>query len=141
MTIRSPQPTPAIWPPAASRTVLRWITLVLVIAVAWLAFKPSGGPEAGLPWDKANHALAFAVLTAVSALGWPRLGLRRLAVIMLLGGIVIELIQGLPVIGRDADVWDVAADMAGFGLGGLGVLMLRTAFGRATDRIGGRVRE
>lgn len=141
MTNRSSQPAPANWPPAVSRTVLRWITLVLVIAVAWLAFKPSGGPDAGLPWDKANHALAFAVLTLVSALGWPRLGLGRLAVIMLLGGIVIELVQGLPVIGRDADGWDVAADMAGVALGGLGVLMLRTAAGRVHDRVGGRVRE
>lgn len=141
MTSRSSQPAPANWPPAASRTVLRWITLILVIAVAWLAFKPSGGSDAGLPWDKANHALAFAVLTLVSALGWPRLGLGRLAVIMLLGGIVIELVQGLPVVGRDADGWDVAADMAGVGLGGLGVLLLRTAAGRAHDRVGGRVRE
>ena len=42
---------------------------------------------------------------------------------MLATGVVIELVQGLPAVGRDADVWDVVADMAGFALG-WGVLVL-----------------
>lgn len=117
---------------------MQTITLVLVIAVAWLAFRPSGGADAGLPWDKANHAAAFAVLTGVTALGWPRAGFLRLSAIMLSAGILIELIQGLPVVGRDADVWDVAADMAGFGLGWLGAMGLRTAHGTNRQGMSGR---
>lgn len=133
MNRRPHQPAIAPWPPAAWRSALQMITLALVIVVAWLAFKPSGGPDAGLPWDKANHAAAFAVLTGVSALGWPRAGFGRLAVIMLMAGIVIELIQGLPAVGRDADGWDVAADMAGFSLGWMGVLILRASVGRIRE--------
>ena len=48
---------------------------------------------------------------------------------MLALGIGIELVQGLPAVGRDADVWDVVADMTGF-LAGWGLLTAATAFGR-----------
>lgn len=141
MTRHTSRSAVALWPPATWRPALQITTLFLIIVIAWLAFRPAAGADAGLPWDKANHALALAVLTGVSALGWPRLGFGRLAVIMLLGGIVIELVQGLPAVGRDADVWDVVADMVGVGLGGLGVLILRATVGHADDRVGGRVRE
>jgi len=49
--------------------------------------------------------------------GWQALSAAKLAAIMLAAGIGIELVQGLPAVGRDADVWDVVADMAGFALG------------------------
>lgn len=131
MTRFPSRPVLAAWPPAGGRTVLQWTILVLIIVVAWLAFKPSGEVQAGLVWDKANHAAAFAVLTGCSTLAWPRLSVFRLAVIMLLGGIVIELIQGLPVVGRDADIWDVVADMVGFVLGWVGATILRAGVGRS----------
>lgn len=92
-------------------------TLVCALVMAWLAFRPSTGVDVGLPWDKANHALSFLVLTVLAGCGWPRLTLVRTGLIMLAAGIVIELVQGLPAIGRDADVWDVVADVVGFGLG------------------------
>lgn len=75
----------------------------------------------GLPWDKANHALAFIVLTALTGRGWPRLSAIALATIMLAAGIGIELVQGLPRIGRDADIWDVVADGVGI-IAGLAAL-------------------
>ena len=83
----------------------------------WLAFTPPTGVDSGLPWDKANHGVSFLVLTVLTGCGWPRLSPVRLGAIMLAGGIGIELVQGLPAVGRDADVWDVVADMAGFVLG------------------------
>ena len=92
-------------------------TLIVAVVLAWLAFRPSSGVDAGLPWDKANHAVAFAVLTVLTGCGWTRLGAARMGLIMLAVGTGIELVQGLPVIGRDADVWDVVADMFGAAVG------------------------
>lgn len=100
-------------------------TVVFAAAVAVFAFSPSTGVDSGLPWDKANHALAFLVWTILAGAGWPKAGVLRLALAMLALGTAIELIQGLPAVGRDADVWDVVADMVGFGLGWSLLMALR----------------
>ena len=97
--------------------LFRTATLGWAVVVAWLAFRPSTGLEGGLPWDKANHAVAFIVLTALAGRGWPRLSRSVLILIMLAAGVGIELVQGLPQIGRDADVWDVVADAVGIAAG------------------------
>lgn len=97
----------------ARRRLFQASTLAVAVVLAWLAFRPSSGVDAGLPWDKANHAASFLVLTVLTGCGWPRTGLVRMGLIMLAAGTGIELIQGLPAVGRDADVWDVVADMAG----------------------------
>jgi len=97
--------------------LFRTATLAWAATVAWLAFRPSTGLEGGLPWDKANHAVAFLLLTALAGRGWPGLSRTALVLIMLAAGVGIELVQGLPQIGRDADVWDVVADAAGIAAG------------------------
>lgn len=103
------------------RRLFRTATLVWAIIIAWLAFRPPGGPEGGLPWDKANHAAAFVLLTLLAGRGWPGLPRVALVLIMLAAGVGIELVQGLPQIGRHADVWDVFADAVGI-VGGLALL-------------------
>ena len=97
--------------------LFRTATLTWAVIMAWLAFRPSTGFDGGLPWDKANHALAFVVLTTLTARGWPGLSRIGLVLIMLAAGVGIELIQGLPQIGRDADGWDVVADAVGVAAG------------------------
>lgn len=97
--------------------LFRMVTLILTAVVAWLALRPSTGVESGLPWDKANHAMAFLALTVVAGLGWPGLSRIQLILIMLAAGVAIELAQGLPAIGRDADVLDVVADGVGVAVG------------------------
>lgn len=97
--------------------LFRTATLVWSAVIAWLAFRPSTGFDGGLPWDKANHAVAFIVLTALAGRGWPGLSRTALVLIMLAAGVGIELVQGLPRIGRDADVWDVVADAVGIAAG------------------------
>lgn len=99
------------------RGLFRAATVAVAVALAWLAFRPSTGVDGGLPWDKANHFVGFLVLTALTGCGWPALGVGQMAAIMLVAGTGIELVQGLPAIGRDADAWDVVADMAGAGVG------------------------
>lgn len=105
------------WPNGPGPGVFRLATLILSLVLAWLAFRPSTGVDVGLSWDKANHCLSFAVLTVVTGCGWPRLTVVQLAAIMIAAGIGIELVQGLPAVGRDADVWDVVADGVGFLVG------------------------
>lgn len=100
-------------------------TFVFALAVAWFAFTPSTGVESGLPWDKANHAAAFLTWTILAGCGWPRAGFLRLAAVMLVLGTAIELIQGLPAVGRDADVWDVVADLTGFAAGWAFIVVLK----------------
>lgn len=97
--------------------LFRTATLIWATIVAWLAFRPVPSVEAGLPWDKLHHAAAFVVLTVLCGRGWLRLPWPVLVLIMLAAGIGIELVQGLPAIGRDADVWDVVADAVGLVLG------------------------
>ncbi len=80
--------------------------------------------EGGLPWDKANHALAFMVLTVLTGLGWPRMSWLWLAGLMLVSGIAIERVQGLAAVGRDSDAWDVVADAVGI-VAGLALLRLQ----------------
>ncbi|WP_374600451.1 hypothetical protein [Brevundimonas sp.] len=94
------------------------------LVVGWFAFRPAMEVEGGLPWDKANHASAFLVLTVVTGLGWPRLSRLWLVALMLLAGVAVELIQGLDVVGRDADAMDVVADGVGI-LAGLAILRVQ----------------
>lgn len=97
--------------------LFRTATLVLAVTIAWLAFRPAASVDAGLPWDKANHALAFVALTVLAGRGWPGAPRSVLVLVMLAAGAGIEMVQGLPQIGRDADGWDVVADAVGIAAG------------------------
>nr|WP_290442902.1 VanZ family protein [Halomonas sp. OfavH-34-E] len=68
-----------------------------------------------LPWDKANHLIAYAGLATLLALASGRSGLSMgLAVTY---GVAIEFAQ-IPVPGRlGGDVWDIVANTLGAGLG------------------------
>jgi VanZ family protein len=94
---------PLLWSARAALAVALAITL-------WFAFKPpSPGPPL-LPWDKAEHFLAFFVLTGLSIASFPRLALAWIALAQSGLGAAIELIQALPFVHRDASVWDWVAD-------------------------------
>lgn len=82
------------------------ITLVLAFA------PPSPGPGL-LPWDKAEHFLAFYVLTGLSAAAFPGGRIWIVVAAMLALGAGIEIVQGLPFVHRDADVHDWLADGVG----------------------------
>ena len=63
-----------------------------------------------VPWDKAEHFIAFYGLTGLAVAAFPA---RKLIVIALLlsgFGALIEFVQGLPIVHRDRDFWDWVAD-------------------------------
>jgi hypothetical protein len=92
--------------------VLFW-TAVLVTFVS--AQMPVTHTLRLFPWDKAEHFAAFFVLTLLAVAAYPRAPLVILALWLSLFGCVIELVQALPIIHRDCDIWDWVADSVGIG--------------------------
>ncbi|MGE5722301.1 MAG: hypothetical protein ACM3YM_07545 [Sphingomonadales bacterium] len=80
-----------------------------VLVTLWFAWTPE--PPAILPSDKAEHGLAFVVLVPLLVLAYPRLGWITVAAILAAFGALIEIVQGIPGIHRDADIHDWIADV------------------------------
>jgi len=73
---------------------------------------PDEHPLQVLPWEKANHVLAFAVLAVLGVVAAPRLPLPALGLLLVGLGGLIELLQALPMVHRDPAVRDVVIDTA-----------------------------
>lgn len=81
------------------------------LLTAWGAFSPPGGPHPHLfPWDKAEHFCAFFALTACALAAFPKAPVWWTAAALSGCGALIELVQALPFVHRDADVKDWIAD-------------------------------
>jgi hypothetical protein len=63
-----------------------------------------------VPWDKAEHFLAFYALTGLAVAAFPRRNLFILAAMLSGFGAFIEFVQGLDIVHRDRDFWDWVAD-------------------------------
>jgi VanZ family protein len=82
------------------------VAAVFVLAVAPFA---EGGPD-GL--DKVKHFAAFLVVALGGAAVYPRAPLWGVALAVIAYGGLIELIQALPIVGRDCSFWDWMTDVA-----------------------------
>ena len=87
--------------------VLFWLALAVTLVMALLPRPPVGPLGVN---DKLQHMAAFAVLSLLAWLAFPR---QRLSVLFLtlaaIGGL-IEILQMIPALHRDADVKDWIAD-------------------------------
>jgi hypothetical protein len=63
-----------------------------------------------VPWDKAEHFIAFYALTGLAVAAFPRRHLFFIAALLSGFGALIEVVQGLPMVRRDCDFWDWVAD-------------------------------
>jgi hypothetical protein len=63
-----------------------------------------------VPWDKAEHFIAFYALTGLAVAAFPRRNPLVLAALLSGFGALIELVQGLDIVRRDRDFWDWVAD-------------------------------
>lgn len=61
--------------------------------------------------DKVQHATAFAVLAGLGACAWPR-RLAQIALVLIVIGGLIEILQMIPALHRDAEFADWAVDVA-----------------------------
>ena len=60
--------------------------------------------------DKVNHIIAFSVLAALAAAGWPQASRWRTIERLSFLGALIEVVQSVPVLHRDCDIRDWIAD-------------------------------
>ena len=88
--------------------LLFWAALALTLVMALLPHPPRVAPT-GL-WDKWQHMAAFATLALTAALGYRRVPLPRLAEHLSFLGALIEVLQAMPPIARDCDIFDWIAD-------------------------------
>ena len=63
-----------------------------------------------VPWDKAEHFIAFYALTGLAVAAFPKRNLFLLAALLSAFGAFIEFVQGLQMVRRDRDFWDWVAD-------------------------------
>lgn len=75
--------------------------------------------------DKSLHAITFTVLSPLAAIAWPKVRLLGLAVLLSGFGGLIEGVQAIPALHRDAELLDWLADVAAIGLGLAIVLLVR----------------
>ncbi len=68
-----------------------------------------------VPWDKAEHFIAFYALTGLAAAAFPRSSLFLIAGLLSGFGALIEIVQGTPLVHRDMDFWDWVADTLAIG--------------------------
>lgn len=104
-----------------------WAAALFAFVMAVLPHPPQ---LPGEPPDKVQHILAFAVLTALAAAGWPGAPRLRLLVGLSGFGVLIELIQTIPALHRSADWRDWLADTGAI----LAVLALAAALRPLLDR-------
>jgi VanZ family protein len=92
-----------------------WLVVagVFILAVAPL---PQAGPPGS---DKVDHFAAFFVLTMGAAVLYVRRPLWLIGALLLAYGGLIEIVQGLPLVGRDSDVLDWLTDAAGIAIAAL----------------------
>jgi VanZ family protein len=77
-----------------------------------MAVLPHPPEVPGEPNDKVEHIIAFATLAALGSFAYPRAALWRLLAGLSLFGALIEVVQAIPALQRDSDVWDWVADTA-----------------------------
>lgn len=93
--------------------LLQFARLVFFAALAFTCYSAVIPPHYALqlvPWDKAEHFIAFYALTGLAAAAYPKRNLLVSAALLSAFGALIELVQRLPIVHRDCDIWDWVAD-------------------------------
>ena len=83
-----------------------------VTVLLWLSLAPTQDLPTITFWDKAEHALAYLVLTGLGLVLFPRRALTVVVGVLALG-VTIEFLQAAMDVGRQGDWRDVAANSVG----------------------------
>lgn len=86
-----------------------WAALLFSFVMAVLPHPPD---IPGDPSDKVLHVLAFSVLAVLAPLAYPATRPTRIGLLLSAFGAVIELVQAIPSLHRDAELIDWVADTA-----------------------------
>ena len=93
--------------------ILFWLSVAFSFVMATLPHPP---PMPGEPADKVQHMVAFATMSALAALAFPRVALLRIGIALSAFGAFIEFVQMIPMLHRDAELLDWIADSAAIGV-------------------------
>lgn len=88
---------------------LFWFTMGAVFILAIIPVPPTGSASDA---DKAAHVFAFAVLTTLAVLAYRQVHWTRIFWALIGFGALIECVQMIPALGRDAEWMDLVADGA-----------------------------
>lgn len=95
----------------------RVLYFVLVAAILVIAIVPQIDVPVGTPSDKVNHIIAFFTLAFFAKLLWPERRIWIKALWLVGFGALIEILQGVMAVGRDAAWGDFAADVIATAVG------------------------
>jgi VanZ family protein len=76
-------------------------------------------------FDKVVHAFAFYVLSLLAAMAFSRRPLWNIVAGLLVFGGLIEVLQAIPILNRDASGWDIVADFTGIVLALTPIALMR----------------
>ena len=112
------------WLPKPGAAVWSWLLALAMLVLLVLSLAPSSLALPTTGWDKANHALGFAVLGLLGQWAWPGRTAVVLTALLAYGGL-IELLQSFTP-DRSAEAVDLLADWVGLLVGaGLAFLVER----------------
>lgn len=107
------------------RLCFKLLAVLFAAAIFYLSFQPASGLP-GPPYaDKVQHALAYAILTILMALGWPKIRLPGIVCMAIIFGVGVEIAQGMGAQGRIVSVHDAIANGVGAGFAALVVRFFR----------------
>jgi hypothetical protein len=86
------------------------VFVVALIFTCYSAVIPPAHAVQLVPWDKAEHFIAFYALTGLGVAAFPTRRLWVIGVLLSALGALIEFVQGLHIVNRDRDFWDWVAD-------------------------------
>ena len=109
----------------------KFLAWAMLLTVATLTLLPSAPQINLISWDKAQHCIAYAALMWTFLQAWEGIHILRWAILLLVVGVGLELLQGLMGV-RFMEYFDMLAN-------GLGVLLgyavWRTPLGRGFQRV------
>lgn len=109
----TPIPPRALRAPHRLPLALRLSAYAVALAVLlFLTLAPSEDLPSPSIWDKAEHAIAWAVLAGLGLAFWPRRPW-RIAIFAMFVGVAVELLQSTLPFGRDGDARDLLGDGVG----------------------------
>ncbi len=100
---------------------LFWLAVVTSLLFAWTPHPPTL-----IANDKLQHVLAFVVLAFLVRFSYPAIAWQLTGLALAVLGGLIEIVQAIPVLHRDCDIYDWYADVVAIVLG----LVLATAIRR-----------
>ena len=103
----------ARWRASRSARLIFWAAFTFAFVMAVLPHPPE---VPGDPSDKLQHIMAFVTLALVGSIAYPDVPLLPLFLRLSVFGAFIEVVQAIPSLHRDSDIWDWVADTAASGL-------------------------